>query len=71
MPRLMLDLSRDEFDRLRDRAVDELRHPRDTARLILRTSLGLPPRHPEPTSFPASASSPAAIEREKVAGAIA
>lgn len=39
MPRLMVELSSDEFDRLRARARDELRHPRQTARLILRDGL--------------------------------
>jgi hypothetical protein len=50
MPRLMVQLSQDEFDRLRDRAMDELRHPRHTARLLLRQALELPPREQsEPT----------------------
>ena len=44
MPQIMVPLSQEEFDRLRDRAQDELRHPRDTARLLLRESLALPPR---------------------------
>ena len=44
MPQLMVPLSQEESDRLRDRALDELRHPRHTARLLLRQALGLPPR---------------------------
>jgi hypothetical protein len=44
MPRLMMQLSQEEFDRLRDRALYELRHPRHTARLLLRDALALPPR---------------------------
>jgi hypothetical protein len=44
MPRLMVLLNDEEFDRLRDRALDELRHPRHTARLLLREALELPPR---------------------------
>lgn len=42
MPRLVVDLSRDELERLYDRASTELRHPRNTARLLLRQALGLP-----------------------------
>lgn len=44
MPQIMVPLSQEESDRLRDRALDELRHPRHTARLLLRQALGLPPR---------------------------
>lgn len=44
MPSLMVPLSEEESDLLRDRAIDELRHPRDTARLLIRQALGLPPR---------------------------
>ena len=42
MPRLVIELGRDEFDRLNIRAQHELRHPRATARLMLRRALGLP-----------------------------
>jgi hypothetical protein len=42
MPRLMVQLNQEEFDRLRDRALNELRHPRHTARLLLREALELP-----------------------------
>ena len=41
MPSIMVPLSQEESDRLRDRAMDELRHPRDTARLLIRQALGL------------------------------
>ena len=44
MPAIMVPLSQEESGRLRDRAQDELRHPRDTARLLLRQALGFPPR---------------------------
>jgi hypothetical protein len=44
MPRLVVQLSQEEFDRLRDRACFELRHPRHTARLLLRGALNLPER---------------------------
>jgi len=44
MPRLVVQLSQEEFDRLRDRALFELRHPRHTARLLLRDALDLPER---------------------------
>ena len=47
MPRLVVQLSQEEFDRLRDRALFELRHPRHTARLLLREALKLPAREPE------------------------
>jgi len=46
MPQIMVPLSQDEFDRLRDRAKGELRHPRHTARLLLREALSPPPREP-------------------------
>jgi hypothetical protein len=46
MPRLMVELSREEFERLRDRALWELRHPRHTARLLIREALDLPTREP-------------------------
>ena len=42
MPRLVVPLTQEEFDRLRDRALRELRHPRHTARLLLRGALDLP-----------------------------
>jgi len=42
MPRLVIELGRDEFERLSIRAQHELRHPRATARLLLRRALGLP-----------------------------
>jgi hypothetical protein len=54
MPRLMLDLSQDEFERLRDRAIEELRHPRDTARLMLRSELGLGDRTIPTPSVPSN-----------------
>lgn len=44
MPRLMVQLSQEEFDRLYDRASYELRHPRHTARLLLRDALNMPQR---------------------------
>ena len=44
MPRLVVQLSQEEFDRLLDRALFELRHPRHTARLLLRGALNLPER---------------------------
>jgi hypothetical protein len=34
-------LSREEFERLRDTAQRDLRHPRDQARYLLRLALGL------------------------------
>jgi len=46
MPRLVVQLSDEEFDRLRDRALEELRHPRHTARLLLRKALSLPAPDP-------------------------
>ena len=42
MPRIVVPLTEEEFDRLRDRALNELRHPRHTARLLLREALELP-----------------------------
>jgi hypothetical protein len=63
MPAIMVPLSQEESDRLRDRATDELRHPRDTARLLIRQALGLPPR--EPRSLTASDNhTPARTPRE-------
>jgi hypothetical protein len=47
MPRLVVSLSQEEFDRLRDRAVYDLRHPRDTARLLIRDALNGPSREPQ------------------------
>ena len=44
MPSLVVPLDDEEFGRLRARALDELRHPRHTARLLLREALALPPR---------------------------
>jgi hypothetical protein len=44
MPSLVVPLDDEEFGRLRERALDELRHPRHTARLLLREALALPPR---------------------------
>ena len=44
MPTIMVPLDTEEFNQLRDRARDELRHPRQTARLLLREALKLPPR---------------------------
>jgi hypothetical protein len=46
MPSIMVPLDTEEFNQLRDRARDELRHPRHTARLLLREALKLPPREP-------------------------
>jgi hypothetical protein len=51
----MLQLSQDEFDRLRDRALAELRHPRHTARLLLRDALDLPARDQPPCVEPKTA----------------
>lgn len=48
MPRLMVELSRDEFDQLRNRALEELRHPRDTARIIIREAVCTPSRPTQP-----------------------
>jgi hypothetical protein len=48
MPRISIDLSKDEFARLSDRAFTELRHPRDEARMIVREGLGLPRTLPPP-----------------------
>jgi hypothetical protein len=45
----MLELSRDEFDQLRNRAAQELRHPRDTARIIIREAVSTPTRSTQPT----------------------
>lgn len=58
MPRLMLELAPEELKRLRDRSVVELRHPRDTARLMLRQALSLP--------TPADAASEKAAANESV-----
>jgi hypothetical protein len=48
MPRISIDLNRDEFSRLSDRAFSELRHPRDEARIIVREGLGFPRALPAP-----------------------
>jgi hypothetical protein len=48
MPRLFIDLSKDEFDGLRDRAVEDLRHPRDEARFIIRQAICPSDRLPQP-----------------------
>jgi len=65
----MLNLGRDEFERLRDRALDEPRRPRDTARLIVRASLGLPP--PMDSPKPDGEQGPAARPAEQGAANVA
>jgi hypothetical protein len=55
VPRIFIDLNRDEFSRLSDRAFAELRHPRDEARLIVREGLGLLRTLPAPDRVPADA----------------
>jgi hypothetical protein len=54
---LVFTWEREEFDRLRNRAVEELRHPRDTARIIIRDAVcseRTPSQSPIPPSRPAN-----------------
>ena len=66
MPRLVVPLSQEEFDRLRARALCELRHPRHTARLLLRDALDLPER--ESQDLRGSAAREPTIRGSKEAG---